>query len=90
MGYKDDSSMKSVLDMHELAMQDHFFWLQYNFAVRFGDDSATDAYKYERDNQIGYGYSCIFDTGTTLAYVPSTLWEGFIDKLTEKASGAVI
>jgi len=72
MGYADPNSMTDIDDLVEISMVDHFFWLQYMFAMRFGE-SPEEEYKFEAEDIEGYvGYSTIFDTGTTLAYVPSS------------------
>eukprot|EP00351_Strombidinopsis_sp_SopsisLIS2011_P001789 CAMPEP_0116873802 /NCGR_PEP_ID=MMETSP0463-20121206/5095_1 /TAXON_ID=181622 /ORGANISM="Strombidinopsis sp, Strain SopsisLIS2011" /LENGTH=90 /DNA_ID=CAMNT_0004516473 /DNA_START=867 /DNA_END=1138 /DNA_ORIENTATION=+ len=43
--------------------------------------------KISMENLAG-GYSTIFDTGTTLAYVPGVIWDSFIATLLDNAPDA--
>lgn len=88
MGYQDTSSMSNSADLYYVPMQDNFFWLQFNYGIRFGS-SVDTTYKFESpDGDANWGYTTIFDTGTTLAYVPNELWDSFISTLIASAPNA--
>ena len=60
-----------------MAMEDHFFWQGPITGVSFDDT------EYKVDEA-----SLIFDTGTSLAYMPNKYFNKFISKVTDKVSSA--
>jgi len=62
-----------------------FFWQTTMLGVRFGD---SDLESYSFTNLVGY--TAVFDTGSALVYVPTTSFEGFMDKLLKNAPNAYV
>jgi len=60
-------------DLAWINVYDSYSWLARNKAVRFGS-SDENAFVYDGIDT----FLSVFDTATTLTYVPNEIWSGFV------------
>lgn len=75
--------MKQPKDLVWLPLEDHMYWMNHQAqAVRIGEQ-VSDRTRDEPDDgfnafSLDEPYQVIFDTGTSLVYIPATLYSDFI------------
>ena len=84
IGQIDNSHMRNPDDLIWLDLQDHMFWMiNSTSAVRYGDDE-DNAYQFPT---LHSRLVSVIDSGTSMVFVPNSLWAYFLEHLKMNAPG---